>query len=120
MQTTGLAHLFELAPQPGHALPDHAAVGLNLGFSWAAQEAEAAALAFQVGPAAHEPALLVIEMGKLNLQAPFGGCCAFAEDFQDQTGAVDHLAFQTVFQIALLDRSERTIDDDELAFVLFA
>src|SRR5262249_5700098 len=37
-----------------------------------------------------------------------------AEDLQDQAGAVDHLALPGAFQIALLDRRERRIDERQV------
>ena len=59
-------------------------------------------------------------MGQLDLQPPFSGCRAFAEDFQDQPGPVDHLALQLLFEIALLDRRKRTVDDHQLGLALVA
>ena len=120
MQAAGLAHLLEFLAQPPHPLPDHPAVGLDLGFTRTAEEAEPAALPFEVGPAAHEPALLVIEMGEFDLKTALGSGRAFAEDLEDQSGAVDDLARQLVFQIALLDRRERAVDHDQFDLVLFA
>ncbi len=67
-----------------HAVADHAAVGLDLGLAGAAEEAEAAALALEVGPAAHQAAGLIVEMGQLDLQPPFGRGGALAEDLEDQ------------------------------------
>src|SRR3546814_10480363 len=51
---------------------------------------------------------------KLDLQAALGRRGAFAEDFEDQAGAVDHLRAKRRFEIALLNRAERRIDDDKL------
>src|SRR3546814_2354505 len=84
-----------------------AAVGLDLRFAGTAEEAETAALALEVGPAAHQTPRLIIEMRKLDLQAALGRRGAFAEDFEDQAGAVDHLRAKRRFEIALLNRADR-------------
>ena len=120
MQPARLADLFELLAQPPHPLADHPAIGLDLGFTRTAEEAEATALAFKVGPAAHEAALLVIEMCELDLQPAFGSRRTLAEYLEDQSGPVDDLAGELFFQIALLDRAQRAVHDDKLGLVLLA
>ena len=86
MQPTRSTHLFQLAPQPRHAIADQAAVCLDLRLAGAAEKAEAAALALQMGPAAHEASGLIVEMRELDLQPPLGGSGALAEDFEDEAG----------------------------------
>src|SRR3546814_9069228 len=53
-------------------------------------------------------------MRELDLQAALGGRCASAEDFEDQAGTVDHFRAECGFEIALLNRAERRVDDDKL------
>jgi hypothetical protein len=113
MQTSRLLHLLELAADFGHPLANEPPVGLDLGFSRTSEEAEAAALPLEVGPAPDEAARLVIKMCELHLQPTFGGCSALSEDLENETGSVDHLRPDLFLQIFLLNRGQRGIDDEE-------
>ncbi len=70
-----------------------------------------------MGPGPHQPAFLVVEVGELDLQPPFIGLRAVPEDLQDQACAVEHLGRPGLFQVALLDRAERMIDDHQLGVI---
>ena len=59
--------LIEIAADFRHAVADHAPICLDLRFAGAAEEAKTAALAFKVGPAAHQSPRLIIEMRKFDL-----------------------------------------------------
>ena len=109
MQLAGALDLVEFDFDARDALLDQAAVGFKLRLAGAAEKAEAAALAFEMGPGAHQPALLVGEMGVLDLQRAFARARAPAEDFQDQSGAIDDFRVPGFFQIALLHRRDRAI-----------
>ena len=95
-------------------LEQQPSVGFDLGLAGAAKEAETAALAFQVGPCAHETRALVVEAGQLHLQAALGGAGAAGEDLQDQTGAVDDLDVPGALEIALLDGAQGAVNHDHV------
>ena len=44
MKSSGALDLLQFAPQPGHAIADHPAVGFDLGFTRTTEETEATAL----------------------------------------------------------------------------
>jgi hypothetical protein len=79
-----------------------APVGLELGFARAAQ-ADAALLALQVGPAAHQPRGHVLQLGQLDLQLALVGPRPLGEDIEDQPGAIEHPALQHALEVALLE-----------------
>ena len=84
------------------ALLQQATVGFQLRFAGTAQADRTAALAFQVGPAAHQARGHVAQLREFDLQLAFVAARALREDVQDQAGAVDHAALQRLFQVAFL------------------
>ena len=110
-------HLLDLVLEPGDAIADQTAVGLDLGLARSAHEAEAAALALQMGPGPHQPAALIVQMRQLDLQRALPRLGAAAENFQDQSGAVEHFCVPGLLEIALLDRRQRAIHHDQLDVV---
>ena len=109
MQLAGALDLVEFAFDALDAVFDHAPVGFELRLARPAEKAEAAALALKMGPGADQPAFLIIEMRVLDLQRAFARARAPAEDFQDQSGAIDDLRAPGLFEIALLHRRNRAI-----------
>ena len=113
MQTARLDDHGQLLADRRNALIDQAAVGFDLRFARAAEEAVAAALAFKMGPGPHQPALLVGQMGKLHLQTAFSRQCALPEDFENEARAIEDLAPPCLFEVALLHGRHDVIDDRE-------
>ena len=113
MQGAGLADGFQLAFQADHMIVDGAAVGFHLGLTGSADKAEAAALAFEMGPGANEAGALIAEGRQFDLQHAFAGAGAVGKDFEDQAGAVQQFDAPFLFQIALLHRAYHAIDQHE-------
>ncbi len=111
-------HLVEAILDERDAFAQQAPVGFDLRFAGAAGEAEAATLPLKVGPRPHQPALLVVEVRKLDLQHALAGRGALAEDFEDKARAIEHLGLGFGFEIALLHRRERGVDEQQLDLTL--
>src|SRR3546814_10738382 len=76
--------------------------------------AEAAPLALKVGPGAHQPARLIVQMGKLHLKRAFARGRPLPEYLEDQPGPFDHLCAKRLFKVALLDRADIAVHDAKL------
>jgi hypothetical protein len=114
VQAARALDLIQLATDLRHAIADNSPVCLDLGLAGTAEEAETAALPLEVGPAPDQPPGLIIEMRKLDLQPAFRRGRTLAENLQDKAGAIDHFRPDLIFQILLLDRRQRRIDDQQM------
>ncbi len=83
---------------------EQAAVEFELGFARTAQADRAAALALQMGPAAHQARGHVLELREFDLQFALVRARALGEDVEDQSGAIDHAALRELFEVAFLHR----------------
>jgi hypothetical protein len=109
----------EVALQPGNPLTDQPPVDFELAFARAAEEAKPAALTLEMCPGAHQTGPLIGQCRQLDLQSALMGAGPLAENLQDQARPVDDLGLPTPFEIALLHRAQRSVDDDE-SNVVFA
>jgi hypothetical protein len=113
MQRPRPLDVVEIAFEVGDTLPDQPAVDFELAFAGPAEKAKTAALALEVGPRANQPRSLIGKRGQFDLQAALVSARPRAENFEDQTGPVDDLRPPAPFEVALLHRAQRTIDDDD-------
>jgi hypothetical protein len=59
----------------------------------------------------------VLQPGELDLQLALGAARALAEDVQDQLGAVEHADLPQPLEVALLDRGDLVVEDDQTGVV---
>src|SRR5690606_21277348 len=118
MKLASANHLFKLALELDDTVLQQTTVGFDLGFTRTAHEPATATLAFKVGPGPDQTTLLVIQMRQIDLQRAFLGGGTAAENLEDQASTVDDLGVQFFFEIALLHRRQRMIDDDEAGILL--
>jgi hypothetical protein len=111
-----LAQFRETRAQHLDALADQPAVGLELGFTRAAQ-ADTALLAFKVGPAADQACGQVLQLGQFDLQLALVALRALREDVEDQAGTVDHAHVEAPLQVTLLGGRQGVVEDDDLDLV---
>src|SRR6185312_2623718 len=122
----GVAHALDLADallQLLHALADHAAVQLDLLLARAARLAERAALALEVGPAAHQARGEVLEARELDLELALVGTRALREDVEDEVGAIvdrhGGIALgERALEVADLRGGQRIVEDHDVRAVL--
>ena len=111
-------NLFQFLANADNTVHQHPAVKFDLALAGAAKKAAATALPLKVGPASHQTGALKGQGGKLNLKTASMSLRAGPENLQDQCRAIDDLAFGGCFQIALLDRAEAGIDNNDRRVVL--
>ena len=89
---------------------DHAAVQFDLRLAGAAAAADAALLALQVAPAAHQARAEVLQARQFDLQLALVAAGALGEDFKNQQRAVVDRQADGALQIALLHRAEGLVE----------
>src|SRR5690606_487036 len=113
MQRAGAHDRFKLTLDLQYLVLQQASVGFDLRFTGATEESATTALALKVGPASDQTAFLIIQMRQFDLQGTFLGVRTLAENFENEPRTVDDLDVPFLFQIALLHRRQRMIDDDQ-------
>lgn len=99
------------------ALADHAPVELDLRFARSAARPDAALLAFEVAPAAHETRRKILQVGELDLQLALVALRALAEDLEYQQRPVRYRDAEMALQVALLRGGQRLIEEHRLRVV---
>ena len=105
-------HAVELPANLHHLPSNRPAVGLELGLARSAR-ADAAPQPLEVRPLADEPRQQVGELRELDLQLALARARALGEDVEDQRRPVDDLDAEHLGDVALLDRRERIVGDEE-------
>ncbi len=98
---------------------NHPSVEFDLGLARPASHANAATLAFQVRPAAHQARAHVLQPREFDLEFALVTAGPLGEDFKYQQGAVIDRQADVALQVALLGRTEGLIEEDFLGPMLF-
>ena len=97
-----------------------AAVGLELGFAFAAAHADAALLAREMAPVAGQAREQMLELRQLDLELAFPRARTPGEDVENERGAVEDLARENLLQVAALRGGKLVVEDDRVHALLAA
>ena len=93
-------------------------IHLKLRFTRTATHANAATLAFEVGPATNEPRHQVLHLGQFDLQLALRATCTLGKDVQNQISPINHAHANDFFNVANLDRRELVVKHDQIGVML--
>ena len=110
----GALDLLEVLLQALDPAPEHAPVGLELGLTLAAPDADAAGLAPQVPPPPGQPGEHVVELGQLHLGPGLPGAGTLVEDLEDQGAAVEHRGAERLLQVLDLAGREVVVEQHQV------
>ena len=111
---TLLLQLFETTTQYAHSLAEQTTVRLELGFTGAAKT-DTAFLTLEVSPPANETARQMTQLREFHLELALMAARALREDVEDQRIAIEDTQSCEFFEVALLTRRERVIDEDHFS-----
>ena len=77
-------------------------------------QADAALLALQVRPAAHQAAGDVLQLRELDFELALEAARALREDVEDEAVAIQHAPLDELLEIALLAGRERVVDQNDV------
>jgi hypothetical protein len=103
----------EASVQRLDAIGEQATIGFELRFARASQT-DAALSALKVAPTSDQPRREMTQLRELDLKLTFEAARALREDIQDQARSIENTALQERFQVALLTRRQRVIENDEI------
>ena len=112
-------HGLEVGGDPMDAFKHATAIRLQLGFT-VASHANAALLSRKVSPKPGQSRQQMLELRQLDLQFAFPGSRPLREDVENQRGAIEHFAFEDLFQIAALGGRKLVIENHGVRLVRLA
>src|SRR5215471_1685065 len=113
MQLPMLSHLFDIPFQRADAMPDLPAVHFQFRFTGTAR-ADAAAEPREVFPITGQARETVFQLRKLDLKLAFFRSRPPPENIEDQSGAVDDLRVEGLFQILRLTRGQLFVENNNV------
>ena len=103
----------ELSLELGNAGEDPATVRLELGLAGSAG-ADAGTETGHLSASPAEARKVIAEEGQLDLEGAFPARGVLGEDVEDESLAVDDVAFEDLLEVPLLSRAQVVVDDDDV------
>jgi hypothetical protein len=111
-------YLVYVAPNDAHPMSKLPAVELDLRLAGSTARSDPTNLALEVRPGPGQTGQLILELRHLHLELGLASARPLGKDLDDQAGPIGDGALELLLEIALLNRAELVVHDDQIVVQL--